>query len=63
MAAFTVSFPGGVAVDATYEGHTLHTAIDHCAVKKHIVEPPRFELSLSDASREPAGSSGALQHA
>ena len=129
MSAFTVSFPGGVAVDATYEGHTVHTdqparaggsdsamspfdlffasiatcmgfyalrfcqerglpteglrltldpireqdgkrvtlvriavqlpagfpekyrspierAIDHCAVKKHIVEPPRFELNV-----------------
>lgn len=129
MTAFVVSFPGGVAVDATYEGHTVHTdqpvqaggadsamspfdlffasiatcmgfyalrfcqerslsteglhltlepvreqegkrvtlvrigvqlpagfpekyrsaierAIDHCAVKKHIVEPPRFELRL-----------------
>ena len=129
MSAFVVSFPGGVAVDATYEGHTVHTdqpvpaggadsamspfdlffasiatcmgfyalrfcqerslsteglhltlepvreqegkrvtlvrisvhlpaafpekyrpaiekAIDHCAVKKHIVEPPRFELRL-----------------
>ena len=136
MSTFTVSFPGGVAVDATYEGHTVHTdqpvdvggadsamspfdlffasiatcmgfyalrfcqerglsteglgltldpireqegkrvtlvriavqlpagfpekyrgaierAIDHCAVKKHIVEPPRFELRLSDANREP----------
>ncbi len=124
----TVSFPGGVAVDATYKGHTIHTdqplhdgggdsamspfdlflasiaacmgfyalrfcqqrdlstdglrltldpvrdeqqkrvslirislqlppdfpekyraaierAVDHCAVKKHILEPPRFELS------------------
>ena len=127
--AFIVSFPGGVAVDATYGGHTVHTdqpvpaggsdsamspfdlffasiatcmgfyalrfcqerglsteglrltldpireqegkrvtlvrigvqlpagfpekyrlpierAIDHCAVKKHIVEPPRFELHV-----------------
>lgn len=146
MSAFTVSFPGGVAVNATYEGHTVHTdqplhsggtgsamspfdlffasiatcmgfyalrfcqerglstdglrltlepvreeqgkgvtlvriavqlpvgfpekyrspierAIDHCAVKKHIVEPPRFELSLSDANREPAAPSGALARA
>lgn len=129
MSVFTVLFPGGVAVDATYEGHTVHTdqpipvggsdsamspfdlffasiatcmgfyalrfcqerglsteglrltldpireqegkrvtlvrigvqlpagfpekyrsaierAIDHCAVKKHIVEPPRFELNV-----------------
>lgn len=129
MSAFTVSFPGGVAVDATYGGHTVHTdqpmqaggsdsamspfdlffasiaacmgfyalrfcqerglsteglrltldpireqegkrvtlvrigvqlpvsfpekyrsaierAIDHCAVKKHIMEPPRFELNV-----------------
>lgn len=129
MSAFTVSFPGGVGVDATYEGHTVHTdqpvqaggtdsamspidlffasiatcmgfyalrfcqerglsteglrltldpireqegkrvtlvrigvqlpagfpekyrspierAIDHCAVKKHIVDPPRFELNV-----------------
>ena len=143
MSAFTVSFPGGVAVAATYEGHTVHTdqpvqsggndsamspfdlffasiatcmgfyalrfcqgrglsteglrltldpireqegkhvtlvriavqlpvgfpekyraaierAIDHCAVKKHIVEPPRFELSLSDADRESAALTGAL---
>lgn len=129
MSSFTVSFPGGVAVDATYRGHTIRTdqpvesggddaamspfdlffasiascmgfyalrfcqarslstdglgmtlepvrdeqskrvslirvvlvlpsefpdkhrgaierAIDHCAVKKHILEPPRFELSV-----------------
>lgn len=25
MSAFTVSFPGGVAVDATYGGHSVHT--------------------------------------
>ena len=132
MSVFVVSFPGGVAVDATYEGHTVHTdqpvqaggadsamspfdlffasiatcmgfyalrfcqerslsteglrltlepvreqegkrvtlvrisvglpgafpekyrpaierAIDHCAVKKHVVEPPRFELNLRTA--------------
>ena len=143
MSAFTVSFPGGVAVDATYEGHTVHTdqpvraagndsamspfdlffasiatcmgfyalrfcqerglateglfltlepvreeigkrvalvrigvqlpagfpekyrtaierAIDHCAVKKHILEPPRFELSLRDANGAPALPSDAL---
>ncbi len=130
MSEFTVSFPGGVGVDATYRGHTVHTdqpaqagggdsamspfdlffasiatcmgfyalrfcqerglsteglrlmldpirdpeakrvtlvrisvalppgfpekyrssierAIDHCAVKKHIVEPPRFELRVA----------------
>ena len=146
MSAFTVSFPGGVAVDATYEGHTVRTdqpvgaggggaamapfdlffasiatcmgfyalrfcqerslsteglgltlepvregegkrvtlvrialqlppafpdkyrpaiekAIDHCAVKKHIVEPPRFEITVSEASGEPAASSFALPHA
>jgi len=145
MSAFTVSFPAGVAVDATYEGHTVHTdqpvrlggtnsamspfdlffasmatcmgfyalrfcqerslsteglgltldpireeegrrvalvriavqlpagfpdkyrvaierAIDHCAVKKHIIEPPRFELTLSDANREPAAPSDVLLH-
>lgn len=136
MSAFTVSFPGGVAVDAAYRGHTVRTdqpkqaggndsamspfdlffasiascmgfyalrfcqerglsteglrltlnpirepegkrvalvridvelpagfpekyrtsierAIDHCAVKKHIVEPPRFELHV--ATQEPDG--------
>ena len=146
MRVLTVSFPGGVAVDATYEGHTVHTdqpvraggndsamspfdlffasiatcmgfyalrfcqerglsskglrltlepvrdengkrvalvrvavqlpagfpekyrqpmerVIDHCAVKKHIMEPPLFELTLSDARTEPAASSGALQPA
>jgi len=128
MSSVTVSFPGGVAVDATYNGHTIHTdqpidaggagsamspfdllfaaiatcmgfyalrfcqqrslqteglrltldpiredgkrvslvraslglpvgfpetyraaierAIDHCAVKKLILEPPRFELRV-----------------
>lgn len=129
MSNVTVSFPGGVAVDATYKGHTIRTdqpvdsgggdaamspsdlffvsiatcmgfyalrfcqerslsteglgltlepvrdeqakrvslirvalllpsefpdkyrgaierAVDHCAVKKHILEPPRFELSV-----------------
>ena len=129
MSSVTISFPGGVAVDATYEGHSIHTdqpidaggddsamspfdlffasiatcmgfyalrfcqqrslpteglgltldpirddegkrvlvvrvslelpfgfpekyraaierAVDHCAVKKHILEPPRFELSV-----------------
>lgn len=25
MSTMTVSFPGGVAVDATYKGHTVHT--------------------------------------
>lgn len=25
MSIMTVSFPGGVAVDATYKGHTVHT--------------------------------------
>ena len=25
MSSFVVSFPGGVAVDATYRGHTVHT--------------------------------------
>lgn len=143
MNAFTVSFPGGVVVDATYGGHTVRTdqpveaggtasamspfdlflasiatcmgfyalrfcqerglsteglsltlepvreenaklvtlvrvavqlppgfpekylsplerAVDHCAVKKHLMEPPRFELTLSDANRELAASSRAL---
>ena len=129
MSSVTISFPGGVAVDATYKGHSIHTdqpiaaggddsamspfdlffasiatcmgfyallfcrqrsipteglgltlepirdeqskrvevvrislelpfgfpekyraaierAVDHCAVKKHILEPPRFELSV-----------------
>lgn len=129
MSSVTISFPGGVAVDATYKGHTIRTdqpvdsgggdaamspfdlffasiaacmafyalrfcqersltteglgltlepirdeqskrvsvihvklvlpsefpekyrgaierAVDHCAVKKHILEPPRFELSV-----------------
>lgn len=146
MSAFTVSFPGGVAVDATYEGHTVHTdqpvaaggtdsamspfdlffasiatcmgfyalrfcqqrdlateglrmtldpvrdedgkrvtlvrvavqlpagfpekyrfaierAIDHCAVKKHIMESPRFELTVSDANGKPAVSSDVLHPA
>jgi ribosomal protein S12 methylthiotransferase accessory factor len=137
MSKFTVSFPGGVAVEANYEGHAVRTdqpldsggagsamspfdlffasiatcmgfyalrfcqerglptrglglalepvretegkrvtlvrialqlppefpekyrsaierAVDHCAVKKHILEPPRFELTLSGASAEPA---------
>ena len=133
MSTFTVSFPGGVAVDATYEGQTVHTdqpvsaggagtamapfdlffasiatcmafyalrfcqqrdiateglgltlepiresdpkhvslvrvslqlpegfpekyvpaierSVDLCAVKKHIVDPPRFELNVSAMS-------------
>ena len=25
----------------------IERAIDHCAVKKHILEPPRFELAVS----------------
>lgn len=132
MSTMTVSFPGGVAVDATYKGHTIHTdqpvkagggdtamapfdlflasiatcmglyalrfcqerslpteglgvtlepvrdeekkriatvrvelelpegfpdkyraaierAVDLCAVKKHIHEPPKFELQLREA--------------
>jgi len=132
----TVSFPGGVAVDATYKGHTIRTdqpladggadsamspfdlffasiaacmgfyalrfcqqrglstdglgvtldpvrdeqrkhvilvrvslqlpagfpekyraaierAVDQCAVKKHILEPPRFELSVSATEGQP----------
>jgi putative redox protein len=130
MSSLTISFPGGVAVDATYKGHTIRTdqpvdaggadsamapfdlflasiatcmgfyalrfcqqrslpteglgltldpirdeegkrvavvrvslqlpagfpekyraaierSVDHCAVKKHILEPPQFELSVS----------------
>ena len=130
MSSLTISFPGGVAVDATYKGHTIRTdqpvdaggqdsamppfdlflasiatcmgfyalrfcqqrslpteglgltldpirdeegkrvsvvrvslelpvgfpekyraaierAVDHCAVKKHILEPPQFELSVA----------------
>lgn len=27
----------------------IERAVDHCAVKKHILEPPRFELILSDS--------------
>ena len=27
----------------------IERAVDHCAVKKHILEPPRFELSLHEA--------------
>ena len=127
----TISFPGGVSVDATVNGHTVHTdqprplgddgamspfdlflasagtcmgfyalrfcqerdipteglgltleperdsasnrvttvhislqlpddfptryreailrAVDHCSVKRHLVEPPRFELSIAEA--------------
>ena len=41
----------------------IERAIDHCAVKKHIVEPPRFEISVSEASGEPVASSVALPHA
>lgn len=138
MSSFTISFPGGVAVDATYKGHSIRTdqpvdaggedsamspfdlffasiatcmgfyalrfcqqrslpteglgltldpirdeegkhvsvvrvslqlptgfpekyrtaierAVDHCAVKKHILEPPQFELRVvgSDVSHRP----------
>ncbi len=28
----------------------IERAVDHCAVKKHILEPPRFELTLSDSA-------------
>ena len=24
-------------------------AVDHCSVKRHLVEPPRFELSIAEA--------------
>ena len=24
----------------------IERAVDHCAVKKHILEPPRFEMSV-----------------
>ena len=146
MSVLTVSFPGGVAVDATYDGHTVRTdqpvqaggnasamspfdlffasiatcmgfyalrfcqerglsseglrltlepvreengkrvtlvriavqlpagfpekykpaierAIDHCAVKSHIVDPPRFQLAVNEATKEPSSSSGALHPA
>lgn len=136
MGSVTVSFPGGVAVDATYKGHTIRTdqpredggsdaamspfdllfasiaacmgfyalrfcqqrdlpteglsltlepvrdeqqkrvtvvrislrlpagfpdkyrdaierAVDHCAVKKHILEPPRFELNVAASEVRP----------
>jgi ribosomal protein S12 methylthiotransferase accessory factor len=135
MSTMTVSFPGGVAVEATFKGHTVRTdqpvkaggadtamapfdlflasiatcmgyyavsfcrergipteglgltlepirdeeakrvaelrirldlppgfpekyrsaierAVDHCAVKKHVLEPPRFELTVMDAGAE-----------
>jgi ribosomal protein S12 methylthiotransferase accessory factor len=29
-------------------------AVDHCAVKRHIVEPPRFDVTVTEAAR-PAG--------
>ena len=28
----------------------IERAVDHCAVKKHILEPPSFELKLSDSA-------------
>jgi ribosomal protein S12 methylthiotransferase accessory factor len=132
MSTVTVSFPGGVAVDASYKGHAIHTdqpredggfdsamspfdlffvsmatcmgfyalrfcqqrelpteglrvtldpirdeqlkrvtlvrvalqlphafpekyreairrAVDHCSVKRHILEPPQFELNVTEA--------------
>jgi putative redox protein len=27
----------------------LLRAVDHCSVKRHLLEPPRFELSIADA--------------
>ena len=27
----------------------IERAVDHCAVKKHILEPPRFELVVNGA--------------
>lgn len=136
MSSVIVSFPGGVAVDATYKGHTIRTdqpredggsdsamspfdlffasiaacmgfyalrfcqqrdlpaeglsltlepvrdeeqkrvtlvrialrlpagfpdkyraaierAVDHCAVKRHVLEPPRFELSVASSEAQP----------
>jgi len=136
MSNVTISFPGGVAVDATYKGHTIHTdqpidagggdsamspfdlffasiatcmgfyalrfcqerslpteglgltlhpirdeqgrrvsvvrvslelpfgfpekyraaierAVDHCAVRKHVLEPPRFELNVLTSELQP----------
>ena len=139
MSTITISFPGGVIVDATYKGHTVRTdqpvksggtdtalspfdlffasiatcmgfyalrfcqerniatdglgltlepvrdeaakrtalvriqlqlpggfpekykaaierAVDQCAVKKHVLEPPRFELTVTESQQQPVGS-------
>ncbi|HUP50539.1 MAG TPA: hypothetical protein VNA04_17320 [Thermoanaerobaculia bacterium] len=36
---------------AKYE-KPLHRAVDHCAVKRHILEPPRFEVDIRAAEPE-----------
>lgn len=38
-----------------YRG-AIERAVDHCAVKKHILEPPRFELEVVAAAAANAGS-------
>lgn len=32
-----------------YKG-AIERAVDHCAVKKHIMEPPRFELMIGEVA-------------
>ena len=32
----------------------IERAVDHCTVKKHILEPPRFELNVSIPRQRPA---------
>jgi len=31
----------------------IERAVDHCAVKKHIIEPPRFELTVAPSEVQP----------
>ena len=31
----------------------MRRAVDHCAVKRHLLEPPSFELTLSAAAAQP----------
>jgi ribosomal protein S12 methylthiotransferase accessory factor len=57
LVSIAVQLPAGFP--EKYRG-AIERAIDHCAVKKHILEPPRFELRLSDADGEPAAPGGAL---
>jgi hypothetical protein len=52
-----IEFPGGLQVAARWQGEgfperyraAILRAVDHCAVKRHVLEPPLFTVAASAA--------------